>query len=872
MGMSLKTVDKNQPVGPRGFLLLVVVGILAVLLVVCIGFLSFSRGEMNAVATIRDKSDCNDIIESAKDWMLANISKDLFDGTGKKVDPNKYISFARNAGGLWWYRPYENNMRNKFAAWNVMQYPYTWGPPGGPSGDPGICPPCVDKDGRDEAVWTYLPQDYFPQGGVRGRFMISVLDANAFVNLNDWLDDCNPTQCQMAHMFMDGYGEQELERYRSWRDGSAWDRTPSPNRAPVRYQEAWRVVSRTVRFTHWPYSYDPAPEKLGNMLSWNWVTTNTSWLSLYGAEMTSLKPSIVCDGFWILNSRPSVQPTVNKYYPPTPNEGFLSGVYNSGSLPQPGYPDFFPGGYMQSGNQTIGRMPFNMPFSVRSNVDPDTGRCPVNVNTCYNSGEKLPTNIFGGTPCFTMEAVFNVESLRRIIQVGNFSYPGGTANGSDGSLMGAPMAAKLKCEQLKMKLAYQYQEALCRYFTGTYRHSMKRKWPPLYNPVTDVPEDFSDDGTYAAVYGTAIGCASNDYSKTRFPVDLVGFRKQVHDDLLRMSLGMPLIVDFNPADVPTVIGGMLDKRTAAAVYDNIVPGKPLDLNDFGPVPGDGDPLTELYNMQIGRDELREDPCESDAGGGVFGYYPDNAVLKDSGNSTWAAVDPTNENDDPARWLNLRPKGKDIAKSGMGGVSGPYDDVGLDGLPGRVVDVPYRQQAFGPDCFSTELTTSSTCFVFIINAQLVDGKSVVDHPTDPTLHRDIFWSQWGFCVELAPDINVETPSSYDGSDLLKSDTANNGLGYYRFNWPLKFKKAKIPDLALAGRPEMTGTFMSMDTNCSTLKTKSSKGTFARTSAAKKWADYRGVNETDAPAYYTAPSQVTKRVVVRALWNQNQSTGR
>src|SRR5687767_9640692 len=63
----------------RGFIVVVVVGLLAILLTVGVGFISYTRSEVQAVAHIRDKVDVSDVAHSATDWIIANISRALFD-------------------------------------------------------------------------------------------------------------------------------------------------------------------------------------------------------------------------------------------------------------------------------------------------------------------------------------------------------------------------------------------------------------------------------------------------------------------------------------------------------------------------------------------------------------------------------------------------------------------------------------------------------------------------------------------------------------------------------------------------------------------------------------------------------------------------
>jgi len=70
------------------------------------------------------------------------------------------------------------------------------------------------------------------------------------------------------------------------------------------------------------------------------------------------------------------------------------------------------------------------------------------------------------------------------------------------------------------------------------------------------------------------------------------------------------------------------------------------------------------------------------------------------------------------------------------------------------DVPFRQLCFTPDSFSTELTTTSTTFLIIVNAQLVDQASVAANPANTALHLDQSWNQWGCVVQIAPDVTTD----------------------------------------------------------------------------------------------------------------------
>jgi hypothetical protein len=717
-----------------GFILLVVIGILAVLLTVCVGFLSYTRGEVMAVQAQRNKTDCSDVFHSAVDWTLANICKDLMDAGGMDQNkPCKYTVDPSNTGH-WWMRPYEMHLISKWPG----RFPNgflndAWGFPTGNT-------KAINE--KSEAPWVYLPADYFPGGGVRGRFTVQVLDCNAFMNINDWNDDCMPSQCQMSHMMSDAYGGIQLENFRYLRD-TADGRTPPWPWAPLRYQDAWRVVTHTSRYLNW-VSWEQNP--VDNQASYNWVTKNTAWLSLFGAQYDGINPILPSDGLFVCRGPAGSDPQPYRgslFYSPIdpPDDSFTGGASGSVRLMNlttpaglPGNP-FNAGGRYGGNGQSAGQIPWELNgFNTQAYTDPDTGRCPINVNTCYNSGEPLPMFFYsywegpswapvrdpansgaGGTfsGCNTMEAVWNVESLRRIIKVGWFwnQYRGdGMGNTIPGWSHGqidwaynfgeAPGSyrSKMLVEQLKMKLAHQYQETLCRYFTGTYHHwyyqsKHKQIFPPAVYPqyTNGYPAVPSEIAPYNVAYPLAPAplptnyCKVTDYSAPRFPVALKDFRKNCHDDFLAMctnvrnpsfaTIGTPPTLkitihptldgavavnnspvplfelpyppemyspgkahDLNsfPGDIPCdqsdasattdgcvsfdwqldnnglgtpeIAPGKLDLRTAAACYDNMVPGKPVDAKDFhGFVPyAQGDPIWELYAIQLARQEDVDD--------------------------------------------------------------------------------------------------------------------------------------------------------------------------------------------------------------------------------------------------------------------------
>jgi hypothetical protein len=1038
----------------RGFLLIVVIGVLAVLAVVCVGFLTYTRGELYSVAGQRDKCDGLDVAHAAIDWTLANICKDLIDPATGQMNATLTTGSGTagvsqcattGAGYRWWYRPNELGLS---AFLNAS---------GWPAQNKNL--PYMKQD-ITEAPWTYLPADYFPGGAVRGRFAVQVLDTNSCININDWNEDCIPSQAQMAHMLMDSYDTGGVERFRQWRDYNIYI-TDGVN-SPARYQEGWRATTHTSRFLWWIFY---GGSNIENLASYDWVTGNTSWFGMGGPDWQCMHTTLQSDG-------------MTQLWVPGAKNGSAYGstvpLYNK-CQPQDS-PNFEPIDPCSAANATYSGNPINMAgivtawnanqhytmagYTTQSHVDPESGRSPINVNTCYNSGETYPNNGFDPVPIYTMEGVWNIESLRRLIKVGYFwtgtcfknaqtqwvvTY--GTGNPTDNkpsstvtTVGGVPLGLdpltdieKMKVEMLKTKLAYQYQETLCRYFTGTYaRGSMK--WPRFYG---------STIGTYAKAYPTVPlpptnYCQVTDYSAPRFNCSVADFRQRVHDDLLLMTAqnidpkfnnGTPQLpfnskhpapqwvlpgqygwaappagtdpadkfydgspnwvqqydcdrtdgtVSFDSSDRPEVLQGKLDARVAAAVLDNIIPGKPLDpkwsIKDFGkkgstnagsPPPGvagcldfktemdagpnpgpggigtsaypDGDPCYELYMMQLARQEDVDDKYSinpwyvpgygydqdgtgstfkstgtypvtnaSWAGGiatinapsapfpqgamvrvtgitpknnggyngraqckspGVFtmacpnpgpyksdgqvyldtvaGFWPDNCALPEMAGYPITPGYPSNNqridhNDhfgasgslatinssasfyNKGHSQNVCAKGRDICiKMGAGATliyaydakpydpvkkpyksydsrfsMGPWIDTQLPssvpsnmaaGTTPRVTNqidpqqvdstgtpdpnnnhVPWRQLSFSPDGFSTELTTSTTTFILIINASVVDAASVNANPGNPKLHRELFWNQWGVVVEIAPGVMPGTDPT-DMTNLVVKDT-------------------------------------------------------------------------------------------------------
>lgn len=1033
----------------RGFLLLVVIGLLAVLLVLVVGFVAYTRGETSAVATIRDKTDGVNLYYSTLDWTLAVIGNDLFDpstntpraglATGSDNDPKGIVSAVRNTGDAqfkWWYKPH---------TWDQ----HTWGANGGWAGGFNSYP-------IQSAQWIDLPASFFPQGTLKGRFCVQVLDASSQINANDWLDDCNPTQCQVAHMLTESVGDSWMEGYRHWRDtngtlpsGAAsvkYRCYPATGdgqntRCIMRYEDAWRLATHSYRGFMAPYNTSIFGD---DQVTPTWKTTNETYLGLYAMDHHCLRSGVVAHGFgmWKVAPRPTYGPM--NYAPATTRDGPITAQYFDWWGMTWGATAGLNAEYTDSWNEPInariGRYPPRLCFALWSQTDPDTGRSPVNVNTCYNSAESVPTNTQNGpTPVYTMESVFNAESLRRIVKVGKFfvydvvdstkkievsadEIYSKTAKDSTGNVIAVAAfydAARLKIEFLRMKMACQYQETLCRYFTASYNHSNRyvdntagsatafMHGTVNYNPIS------SGSGTYWTVYGAAgLGrtgateankvqnhCPMADYSKTRFPFGVHTFRRKVFDDLRVMSsntavgclyndslaltdpyaFGMgrsslnsnegkdgDLYVSFDCKDRSCVALGKMDKRTASAVFDNIVPGKAILWPDspaaaaqspatpayYGPTSGSlvappkpasvpaaytvpappafvawspaevrsvVDPLTELYQLCLGRDETLEDwyntqpnnptpvtAAKPVVSNNVCGFFTDNFDVasgrpSDSGVSAVTGVPVPGAPPAmyiPASCRTLRAKGRDIAplkvKDSSGAITnippGFYaqtytSNVGGSASAKDVTVVPWRQRVFGPDWFSTELTTTSNCFYLIITVQI----------TEVATGNQVFMNQWGAVAEVGADIACETDENDPNNDGKRWPLGGNsphgsgpegavdwkkcGLGYYRGGWPSILKTVKSGDSGPYSNAPWD-TLYSMDAYPdATIKPvrseSASQGLQYKTTAARQWADWRGVTTDPAMTgdpmhasnFYKGTNQIRKNLRIRAVWSLN-----
>jgi hypothetical protein len=232
---------------------------------------------------------------------------------------------------------------------------------------------------------------------------------------------------------------------------------------------------------------------------------------------------------------------------------------------------------------------------------------------------------------------------------------------------------------------------------------------------------------------------------------------------------------------------------------------------------------------------------------VHGFFDDNTVLRDTGFGGG---------------LHLRPKGLDIALNTA--PEGPYDN--------SMANVPYRQLCFGPDWFSTELTTSTTTFVFIVNAQIVETR------TAGTANPNLLYScQWGACVEIAPDITMDIPQATNLNYY--ANGVNGPVGVTGIGSPGYYKTQKIPSFDSMDKYVMPDG-VTPNPNGIVNQYNKYKYTYATT-----WeADMRGIPPVitaktgfntgafNAASFYGGPDQTRKRVVVRALWSLTDNANR
>ncbi|HYF50695.1 MAG TPA: hypothetical protein VEJ63_14880 [Planctomycetota bacterium] len=827
----------------RGFLLLVIIGLLAVLLVLCIGFLSFTRAEVTSVAGLRNRTDCNNLVQSALDFTLARIVNDTF--TGTQMDPSKPVAHTRDKSDPLhrsWYKP---------------------------SADVGSR---SMGHGNDGAEWFYLPANYFSDGFARARVRVQVSDTNGCININDWMEDANPTQAQMAHMLQDACDDTYAERERAkklthysntapFNNGSVLHQNKYPNwtppqnyncdgghpgylaaqplkrcpyhqypRKPLRYLDGFRMGTHTMAFSH------------SNGFVGPWSALNDPYFTDLCAEGGAGSTTIDR----ILNSS-STQHWLNE-------DAFL-GYYT--------YPN---GRYA---------------YYHTCYTDPDTGRSPVNVNTGFPSGlwwddRKVCDLVYYSDRIWfdrVMRGVFNLEALRRIVRIGKCYVTRG-ANPTKYPILasqlyetplsatepaGAPLntwsadeikQARAAVETLRGQLAIQYQETLVRYFSAWYRAR------DFYTPVGYVRADANYKDRYASSLGAAntgdgevkFYCKTFDMQKARFPYGLDDFRRNCKLDLTAMTV-MPRNPVYDPSnpqpntkiDIEGFVGvddrgnfeiaaGKMDRRTACAVFDNIIPGSatlfPAETDDQIRYP-----LKQLYEMRLARDEQSE----------ALFTFPER---EGPGSIPIGVTTPRTKGFPKTISYEM---GRDIAKAGAPGVGAAGSELG----PWEArSDVPERQLIFGPDWFSTELTTSTTTYVVVIGAQIVDTSTGL---TTPNI---LFNRYMGYIVEVAPDVKNETSGS--------SAWTTSGLAYYKEGMPRKrltdrdFMDKGLGNPAVAikppGRNDAGGVLI--------------PGT--DTSAALEWFDFRGVPAGQESAYYDSAAQTKLRVVVRRVMDFNANS--
>ncbi|HYF52282.1 MAG TPA: hypothetical protein VEJ63_22935, partial [Planctomycetota bacterium] len=217
-------------------------------------------------------------------------------------------------------------------------------------------------------------------------------------------------------------------------------------------------------------------------------------------------------------------------------------------------------------------------------------------------------------------------------------------------------------------------------------------------------------------------------------------------------------------------------------------------------------------------------------------------------------------------------GKDICRT-RAYVCDPHEE--------RNANVPRRQFVFGPDSFSTELTTATTNFYLVVTGQLCDASSGTANPR--VLQTGQFW----VALEMAPDLAVNDtdlePGQPGPDDAAGRNTLDDRLRYYRLDKPRYFKTYGVPTAApdpagqdwslryirgkIDAAPRDGKDCDSMDKDCATLPADT------HSSVAKEWIDFRGVKNDPAAiqAFYNTSAnggrQTKKRVLIRSFWQMS-----
>jgi len=801
----------------RGFIMLVLIGMLAVMLVLCIGFLSMTRSEVDSVSSLRNRTECNNAVLSALDFTLASITKDLTNGD--QFNPDQPVALVRDPSKpfyRWWFKP-------------SVDF------------DTGSLGETVDT-----APWYYLPASFQPDGFTRVRVRAMVADTNGNLDINNWMQTGNPSPVQMAHMLNDACDDTYFERQ------IATALTTYENSAPA---NGGSILDWT-KYPTYNCPYHPgfnagAPVKVCPFH----LYPKTPARFLFGYRLATRTMALEYNGFvgpWTTLNEPYFTDLCANVGLSNTVERIFDAHYTEHVVPNA--PQYY-GYYLWPEGRFA--------YYHTCYTDPDTGRSPVNVNTGFPPGYYWKSSNATGYENYAnyvhfdrvMRGVFNINALRRIVRVGKFWFdPDGKGkkevNAADLYVqplstvnpIGAPVStwtaaklaeAKAKVEEYRWKLAFQYQEGLVRYFAAFY--DKRDAWvAPGYTQKWD---------NYAGRYGAGTGAAQVKYYcqsfkcfSARFPFGLNDFRSHMADDLVAMTNGF-----LNPAYKPggvappaampndgfvhvdendnfSVIPGRLDKRTATAVYDNIVPGRVTLW------PGETDesikyPIKQLYEMKLARDENTDQQYTFPKAEGP-GTVPIGASTPVTSGYPRS---PPNE------------KGRDIALAGNVLVGTPGQELGPWEARAKI---PERQLIFGPDSFSTELTTTSTTFTIMVCAEIVDVSQGLATP-------NIISSRFqGYICEIAPDVKNETAGA--------ANYASTGLAYFKEGLPRKrLTDPKFMDDSLKtlpfGRNDQQGNFIPG----------------SNSSAARNWFDFRGIPEGQENTFYDSNQQTRRKVVIRRV---------
>ena len=72
----------------RGFVLIVVLGIMTTMVMLTVSFLALVRGQAAMVTHVADSARCDGAAWGAVDWLVANVSAQAFDPAGTTAAPS----------------------------------------------------------------------------------------------------------------------------------------------------------------------------------------------------------------------------------------------------------------------------------------------------------------------------------------------------------------------------------------------------------------------------------------------------------------------------------------------------------------------------------------------------------------------------------------------------------------------------------------------------------------------------------------------------------------------------------------------------------------------------------------------------------------